>query len=555
MQSNQSPRFSTPTGRSLRALVPPAGPSTWLTLAVGAVIGLALGLFIGWQVMPVQWTAAWPGDLSREARAQYLAAVAEAYTYYGDDAALELARNRLFDLNENLDAHIADAIDFFSATRPSNYNAAISNLGLLAQRLNETAPAVAPPGAGGVGDTVRAWVNWTLTALAAIVLAGGGIYIVNRMQQQRVSHDHLAMEPGGFDDEEDAPRTPRTPVVRNPFMRPGPAAQSTPPRPVTFEPAQGEDYGFDEEEAAAEDAYRPSRPIATSTDYALRDEAFDEDASYSEEDFDDDAFTDPAPYSGDDFAEDDYGREDRPRASAPDDDFDAEDGPLPATPFAQDVAYVDEDADFARASARLTAVDPFAEEEEDNPFIEETPPAPVAPVAPASSPSTRRGKAKAAKTATVLQTYTVTYQTGATDVNKSYNQAFNITDPASGRTIGECGMMVNAINGMLDNDPDAVTAMDVWLVDKKQETSFHSQDRVLLSEYAFDRGLEAKITRERPNDPSPIIPQGGRTTFDIRGPHLILQCSVVEAVYVKQGPRQGVFERLTIEMTVIDRDA
>ena len=54
------------------------------SLAVGAIIGLLIGLLIGWAIWPVQWTNAWPADLSPEAKAQYLASVAQAYTNNND---------------------------------------------------------------------------------------------------------------------------------------------------------------------------------------------------------------------------------------------------------------------------------------------------------------------------------------------------------------------------------------------------------------------------------------------------------------------------------------
>ncbi|MCB0088009.1 MAG: hypothetical protein KDE54_08855, partial [Caldilineaceae bacterium] len=53
---------------------------------VSALIGLAIGLFLGWQVWPVQWEGARPADLDADAKAQYMAAVADAYVASGEDA-------------------------------------------------------------------------------------------------------------------------------------------------------------------------------------------------------------------------------------------------------------------------------------------------------------------------------------------------------------------------------------------------------------------------------------------------------------------------------------
>ena len=101
-----------------------------------------LGLIFAWVIWPVQWTDAWPADLSQEARAQYLAAVAEAYVYYGDAQAAEVARNRLFNLNEDLPAAIADAQPFFIDNPQANSRVYISNLGQLAQALNIQSPDI-----------------------------------------------------------------------------------------------------------------------------------------------------------------------------------------------------------------------------------------------------------------------------------------------------------------------------------------------------------------------------------------------------------------------------
>ncbi|HXF61299.1 MAG TPA: hypothetical protein VNK95_06765, partial [Caldilineaceae bacterium] len=119
-----------------------------IALAAGLLLGLLLGLLIGWVLWPVQWTNAWPQDLSPEARAQYLAAVAEAYVYRGDEQAAEAARNRLYDLNENLAAEIAAAQAFFAENPQPNSSVHINNLGQLAQALNVQSPDIitdAPP--------------------------------------------------------------------------------------------------------------------------------------------------------------------------------------------------------------------------------------------------------------------------------------------------------------------------------------------------------------------------------------------------------------------------
>ena len=525
----QPPRVPPQNAWNWRAYVPPAVPATWATLLVGLIVGLALGLFIGWQALPVQWTDAWPGDLSREARAQYLAAVAEAYVYYGTDEAAEIARNRLFDLNTNLEAEIADAVDFFAATRPRNFNATIANLGLLAQRLGVPVPVADAAPASPVGDTVRAWVNWTLTVVAALVLAGGGLYLVNLMQRRRSGNqDRLDDDPGGFEDEEPA-RTPRPAPARNPFMRPGAAtavrAASTglpPGAPMREQTERDDDYGF-VDDAPGDPTYRPGRPIATVSDYSVRD------VEYHDVEYHDVEYHDDAPYQEPHYTSQGEGND------------------VPGR-FMSSFRNDDEDTDPFASVDPSDLDDPFQDPQEDRTDYREEQPFPAA--APATG-FTPRGTA--AKSSRVLQTFTATYRAGYSEGSRTYIQINNIVDPESGRTVGECGMAVHSVNGILDNDPDAVIAMEVWLMDKMSESDLLSQDRVLLSEYAYDRGLESKITRDRTTDPRPIIPQAGRTPFDIKGPSLTLHCDVVEAVYAKSGARKGIFESLVIEMTVYAR--
>jgi hypothetical protein len=120
--------------------------------------------------------------------------------------------------------------------------------------------------------------------------------------------------------------------------------------------------------------------------------------------------------------------------------------------------------------------------------------------------------ARGAPAIRTLNTYTFQYSVGIPD----YDQSRPIVDPESGLQVGDCGMGVNMKNNIVQNNPDNVVALDVWLVDKKQEKSFSSQDRVLLSEYVVDQSLEQSFTRERPNDPESDHPKTGNYLPDQR---------------------------------------
>jgi hypothetical protein len=149
-----------------------------------------------------------------------------------------------------------------------------------------------------------------------------------------------------------------------------------------------------------------------------------------------------------------------------------------------------------------------------------------------------------------LGAFTAHYQAGLID----YDQSFNIVDPESGRYIGECGMGVNMKNGILQNNPEHVIALDVWLFDKKTDKSLTNQTRVLLSEYVIDNKLDQAFTRERPNDPTPLVAQPG-LNFQLRGQHLVLDCHIVEASYMRDGQASGIFQSIRIDMTVRLKDS
>lgn len=519
-EPSRSPRRTSLNASLARA----GGPSLpLLALGAGALLGLILGLILGWGVFPVRWTNAWPGDLSDEARAQYLAAVAEAYVYYGNAQAAEIARNRLYDLNDNLADEIAAAQRFF-ADHPqvNNANIYISNLGRLAQGLNavspetivdtapaESAPAAGAPTTGGsaVGTRVRSWVNWLLLAVAALALVVGGLMVITRLSKRRAATtDSLDDEPEGFEDEDDFATQPG----RSPFQRPLPSPLPTSvrdtsrtrerDRPQTAAP-HGEDYGFDEEHDESPAAFASGTAL---DDLAAEDDFYDEPAL----DLDD---------------------EEIDRGVELDEEAD------------EDLYEALDEGDFEpmEAEARATFAQPALRAPFDQTFDQEAEldQEHYAHTAPRSGQGT------------LVKTFTVHYQTGIPD----YDQSYSIMDPEGGRYIGECGMGVNLKNGILQNNPDNVIALDVWLVDKKQEKSYSSQSRVLLSEYVIDNNLESAFTRERPNDAAPLVPQPGMT-FQLKGPSLLLECEVLEAKYIAGGPTAGIFQSVKLDMTVLAID-
>ena len=68
---------------------------TPVIFAIGAVIGLALGLWIGWGLWPVEWQGGTLRDLDQAGKAEYIAAVADAFVIYDTPEAAANARQRL----------------------------------------------------------------------------------------------------------------------------------------------------------------------------------------------------------------------------------------------------------------------------------------------------------------------------------------------------------------------------------------------------------------------------------------------------------------------------
>jgi hypothetical protein len=66
-----------------------------INLLIGALIGLALGLFYTWVVNPVQYVDTGPASLRDDHKADYVIMVARAYAA---DSNLDLARTRLEEL-------------------------------------------------------------------------------------------------------------------------------------------------------------------------------------------------------------------------------------------------------------------------------------------------------------------------------------------------------------------------------------------------------------------------------------------------------------------------
>jgi hypothetical protein len=215
-------------------------------LIIGILLGLALGLLIGWVWWPVEWqgpevaavpAAALTGDLASsgqfntpEARYLYLGAAADAYAFAsaaGDREAASVAAQRLAALGGDIRSAFDSAIAFYSAQ--SGGATQVSNLTTLAAAVGiplgtsaanaatdaaastagqagvqPAAPASAAADAAQAGAAQAGGSNplqWLLSLLAALLLIGGGLYLLWVLNQRRGLEASSAASVG-FDEEE-----------------------------------------------------------------------------------------------------------------------------------------------------------------------------------------------------------------------------------------------------------------------------------------------------------------------------------------------------------------
>ncbi len=183
-------------------------------LIVGVLIGLLLGLFIGWVVWPVQWNKSWPLDLADKAKADYIAAVADAFVAARSDDAADIAYQRLSSFGEEMAEELAWAQEYFEDNQAGDSALRINNIQELAASMQ---PAAAPEpqaeapeadvpeaeapeadlptdvtdeseteeGQGGIETSDSAgsssWLRLALWLLAAFILIAGGIWVLRAL--------------------------------------------------------------------------------------------------------------------------------------------------------------------------------------------------------------------------------------------------------------------------------------------------------------------------------------------------------------------------------------
>jgi len=106
---------------------------------------------------------------------------------------------------------------------------------------------------------------------------------------------------------------------------------------------------------------------------------------------------------------------------------------------------------------------------------------------------------------------------------------------------GEYGAGVSERHGMLNNDPEQVVAIEVYIFDKSDEKHLVNVSRVVLSEYA-DTHLRKQFEREK-DRLGPIVAQPN-TTLQLETRQFVLICTITDVVYSDE----GIFKRVIMDM-------
>lgn len=558
-------------------------------LAVGAVLGLGLGLLIGWVFWPVEWTGATLRDLNRAEKAEYIAAVADAFVIYDSPEMAAVSQRRLAPLDDgNLAQTLQDALTYFGESQFSDRAIRDSNIRRLAVALNMSPPSVVAVPQEAAGSNAEAtatslpqvvatplpeptatsrlgWVGWLLWFLTALLLLVGGIYILNKT---------------GLPDLQTffKPRTPAAEAIDE--FEP-PQAEPTRRRGtgttiVSTEP--GTAYSFDQEEdewpaprrLPIEQSRRPEattrnpyqRPVTHAYDDADLDENdFDESdiADYDvvdEEDFIDgeDIESDIADRRGrvaDDhepFDDEDDGSSGRPTRTTSY-TIDPEEQAPPNSSISRSPLPPTNPADGRRTDRRSDAEQDPARNSPDQPSATLVATAmPQRPQAPQRT-AVREGAVPALRTRSkVIDQHIFHYQIGMAE----YEVSLPIVDPQSKKYVGEFGMSTGGKNTSLQTGTDQPVALEIWLFDKADERNVGTQTRILLSEYAVDHHLEPIFLKERQDNPRPFTAQPG-IHFQLESQNFLLDCTIVDVEYSTSSASKGVFQKITVDTTVLQK--
>lgn len=454
--------------------------------AIGLFAGLLLGLLIGWVFWPVEWQGGDVSALSRDAQVDYLSTVADAYAGAASPSAIDLARQRLAPFMADLPALFDEAVTR-AAAQPDGASQ-VANLALLASSLgvsiSAALPATAAPGADPLAASTLADVSTNQGNIWASVLwVLLGVVIVG-VGVYLLWRFYLV----------DTLRQKR-------------AEAELPLRTATVKPETGATAGAHDADSAARRTsaavYRTAQAAATKVP-PIQPPAAGEVTPFDDDDLSASAKSSPEVRQG-------------------------------ASTFGPSVAV----------SASTTATTPDAFADDDDGWEEESAPQ-TADLPQTSAASTQRSATSASSWmagAGRLERYQTIDRFHAEFI--AGMQTFDWTRPIPGAGVdsyaGEYGAGISERHGMLNNDPDQVVAIEIYIFDKSEDKSVDNVNRIVLSEYA-DTHLRKQFERER-DRLGPIVAQPN-TTLQLETRQFVLLCTITEVVYSDE----GIFKRVVMDM-------
>ncbi len=136
-----------------------------------------------------------------------------------------------------------------------------------------------------------------------------------------------------------------------------------------------------------------------------------------------------------------------------------------------------------------------------------------------------------------LERFVTTYVLG----DDLYEDSFTINSP-SGDFLGECGVGISEPIGV--GDPKKITALEVWLFDRKPS---RTSTTVLMSQYAHEKDDVRAILAPRG---LPVLAEPG-ADFWMETPGLQLRVVIRELIYgTGPLPQNSYFDRLTLQLEV-----
>jgi hypothetical protein len=574
-----------------------------------ALLGLVIGLFIGWVVWPVERDAGTIESLRPDLKAQYLSAVADAYVASGGQN-VESTLARLSGLSDP-DIAIAEAIGYFQER--DNADSAVHQINLrtlatavqadesVVRSLQESSEDGAPL---GLEEPEIGWLNWLLVALTAVLLTAGGLWIAMQLLRQRGQQplpagDSLVVDArhDATVQVDDADRDAHFDLYNSQDEAQRIAAWEAMIGPAT--PISADDLDDETVESqtfSIPEGQRDAAPSDVELDIDIEEEdeeEEDEEDGWEEEDFDQSVSAYPRSTPADSVGAEEEQAED---AGAPD----RETGPKARQKAGEAAEPTDEEKTPSKdanrgeerarsgdamvltpAADRTTPASPpeqpaqtpdQAEMAEAKSFQSPAPPLP-GPAMPRTQPGLLGQAASKKPTKTTKKTDegglvgTMQGMIGSIWPKESsesrqaavgeftaryhysisdYDESFVITGANADERLGACGMGTQK-----DLDPraasrDRVQVLDVWFYDR---ADFRTHNQLLVSPAVDWATLDGKVENSGTVTGDPLVAEPG-VTFKLQGKDLVLECQVEAVEYLEQKDDYAPFGYVSVVMTV-----